>query len=215
MGRVLMTLAAACVGWALGGCEASSPTSKMEQRPDIETIQDAPEPVINPETFVAAGDLAASRGQYGRACEQYEKALAGRPKDSGLAKKLALAYAKSGQMGKSIEAWQRYLVASDHSADAYGSLGYAYEQIYADGIRRHPQGALPRINYGLMLVRRNKVDEAITQMSAVLQAHEVNYNIASVYEQMGRRDLAQFYYRRSLECNPKFTPAKQKLASVE
>jgi Tfp pilus assembly protein PilF len=211
-------------GALLVGCEASAPTTERPERPDIETIQDAPEPTINFETYVAAGDLAVTRGQPVRAAEQYEKAIALRPKDSGVIKKLALAYTSAGQTGKSIDTWKRYLDATQNSADAYGSLGYAYElagnpteaeKTYKEGVARHPKGALVHINYGLMLVRRGKVDEAVTQMSAVLQPHEVNYNIASVYEQMGRKDLAQFYYRRSIECNPNFAAARQKLASVE
>ncbi len=211
-------------GLLIVGCEAASPKTQREERPDIETIQDAPEPIINAQTYIAAGDLSVSRGQHARAVEQYEKAFALRPKDSGLAKKIAIACASSGQTAKSLEAWQKYLVTSDHSVDAYGCLGYAYElagepdqaeKTYEEGIRKHPKGALIRINYGLMLVRRSKVDQAVAQMSEVLQPHEVNYNVASVYEQMGRRDLAQFYYRRALECKPTFSPAKQKLASVE
>lgn len=212
------------IGMLLVGCEASSPRTQREDRPDIESIQDAPEPTINFQTYVAAGDLAVTRGQPVRAAEQYEKALSVRPKDSGVIKKLALAYTSAGQTTSSIDAWKRYMDATQQSADAYGSLGYAYElagnpneaeKIYKEGVARHPTGALVHINYGLMLVRRGKVDEAVKQMSAVLQPHEVNYNIASVYEQMGRRDLAQFYYRRSIECNPNFSAAKQKLASVE
>ncbi len=221
MGRIGLVL---IVGLMMVGCEASSPRTMREDRPDIETIQDAPEPQINFETYVAAGDLAVSRGQHLRAAEQYEKAMAINPKDSGLVKKLAVAYSSGGQTNKSLDTWKRYLTASYESADAYGSLGYAYElagnpteaeKTYRAGVAKHPKGALVRINYGLMMVRQGKVDPAVEQMSAVLQPHEVNYNIASVYEQMGRKDLAQFYYRRSIECNPNFSAAKQKLASVE
>lgn len=206
------------------GCETASPKTERPERPDIEAIQDAPQPTIHFETYVAAGDLAVSRGQPLRAAEQYEKALTLRPKDSGVIKKLALAYTSAGQSQKSIDAWKRYMDATQQSADAYGSLGYAYElagqpteaeRVYQEGIAKHPKGALIRINYGLMLVRRGKVDQAVEHMSAVLQPHEVNYNIASVYEQMGRKDLAQFYYRRSIECNPHFQAARQKLAAVE
>jgi Tfp pilus assembly protein PilF len=206
------------------GCESSQQNAHRQPTPDYETIEDAPEPGINFETYVAAGDLALSRGRNAQAAEKYEKALKMRPKDSGLAKKLAITYSAAGQTERSIQAWKHYLVASYESADAYGSLGYAYElagnpaeaeKTYQAGIAKHPTGALVRINYGLMLVRRGKVDDAIAQMSAVLKPHEVNYNIASVYEQMGRRDLAQFYYRRAIECNPDFSAARQKLASVE
>jgi Tfp pilus assembly protein PilF len=138
-------------------------------------------------------------------------------------KKLALSYVKSRQLNKSIDAWKKYVDLSGGSDDAYGSLGYAYElagnpseaqKTYEEGVAKHPKGSLTHINYGLMLVRSEKIDLAVKQLSAVLQPHEVNYNIASVYEQMNRKDLAQFYYRRSLECNPNFAPAKQKLLVV-
>lgn len=209
-----------------GGCNSNGSASGPQRPPEPEPgdIAEAPAPDIKFETFIAAGDLAASRGQFGRAAEQYENALKAKPKDEVTLRKLALGYAKIGQMGASIEAWKRHLAATGGSADSYGSLGYAYElagnpadaeKTYLEGIKKHPTGTLVHINYGLMLVRKNKVDEAVKQMSAVLQAHEVNYNIAGVYDQMGRRDLAQFYYRRALECNPGFVPARQKLSMVD
>ena len=43
----------------------------------------------------------------------------------------------------------------------------------------------------------------------------VKRSLSRIYDQLGRRDLAQFYYRRSLECNPGFTPARQKLSMVD
>lgn len=216
----------ACLGVALTGCHDSGNSASRNPVPSDNSpdIGEAPLPDINFDTYVAAGDLAASRGQYARAAEQYEKALKQRPSDMPVLKKLALTYAKAGQTTASLDTWKRLLVASNYSADAYGSLGYAYElagnpneaeKTYKEGIAKHPKGSLVRINYGLMLVRRNKVDLAVEQLSAVLQPHEVNYNIASVYEQTGRRDLAQFYYRKSLEANPQFAPAKQKLASLQ
>lgn len=212
----------ACLGVGLSGCQDSGNARNPAPSDSSPDIAEAPLPDIGFETYVAAGDLAASRGQNQRAAEQYEKALKQRS-DAPVLKKLAIAHAKSGQTTASIETWKRFLVASSYSADGYGSLGYAYElagnapeaeKTYLEGISKHPKGSLVRINYGLMLVRRNKVEQAIEQLSAVLQPHEVNYNIASVYEQVGRRDLAQFYYRKSLEANPQYAPAKQRLAAL-
>ena len=208
---------------AVVGC-ASDNTSTGQRAPEPREITDAPMPKINFQTYVAAGDLAASRGQHVRAAEQYGKAAALRPEDTDILRKLALSHTRNGQMKPAVEAWKKYLSATGESAEGFGSLGYAYElagdptsaeETYLAGIKKHPDGALVRINYGLMLVRRNKVDAAVQQMSAVLKPHEVNYNIAGVYDQMGRRDLAQFYYRRALECNPGFQPARQKLTMVE
>ncbi len=178
---------------------------------------------VDAATYIAAGDLASSRGQFAQASEQYKKALASKPNDQIIIRKIALSEVKSGQLNKAIESWKKYLSITNGSIEGYGSLGFAYElagnqkeaeKTYLEGISKHPAGRLVRINYGLMLVRQNKVDQAVEQMSSVLQPHEVNYNIGSVYEQLHRKDLAQFYFKRSLECNPDFAPAKQKVASI-
>lgn len=218
------TLLSAVALATLVGCsndKADGPNAAARIDPD--TIAEQKMPEIKPDTYVAAGDLAASRGQFGRAVSQYESALKLRPDDAATSRKLALAYVKADQMPAAIEAWKRYLKVSHGSDDAYGSLGYAYElagkpadaeATYKEGVAKHSDGKLTHINYGLMLVRKNRVDDAVKQLSAVLSPPEVNYNIASVYTDLGRRDLAKFYYRRALECDPGFEPAKQKLASI-
>ena len=206
------------------GCGANKPAQAERPPSDTNSIAESPMPKIAPETYVAAGDLALTRGQPLQAAEQYAKALKARPDDPQLLKKLGLAQVKANQLDVAAETFRRYVHASGGSADAYGTLGYCLElsghaaeaeKTYLDGIRKHPDGALVRINYGLMLVRRNQVDAAVKQLSAVLEPHETNYNIASVYEQLGRRDLAKFYYGRALECKPGFGAAQQKLAMVD
>lgn len=211
----------------LSGCQSSGPNqanAPHHENIDDTSIADAPMPSIKPQTYIAAGDLAAARGQFPLAAKQYEGAVKLNPNDAPTLKKLALCYVKADQMPAAIDAWQRYSKATDGSSEAYGALGYAYElagnptaaeQTYIAGIAKHPDGGLVHVNYGLMLVRNNRVDEAVKQLSAVLQPHEVNYDIAGVYQQLGRRDLAQFYYRRALECNPNFYAAKQRLAALD
>lgn len=209
----------------VAGCQSGGNTNSADSRPpDGADIADAPTPTIKADTFVAAGDLAASRGQHARAAAQYEQAVKANPNDPATIKKLALAYVKANQMPAAVETWKRYLTVSKNSDDAFGSLGYAYElagkpaeaeATYKLGLEAHPDGALTHVNYGLMLVRRNKVDEAVKTLAVVLQPSEVNYNIAGVYAQLGRPDLAQFYYKRALECDPGFVPARQKLSMLD
>ena len=206
------------------GCQTGSTPQARHQQMDDASIAEAPMPTIDANTYVAAGDLAASRNEFAVAATQYENDLKDNPNDAVTIKKLALIYIKADQMPAAIDAWKRFVKATNGSAESYGSLGYAYElagdpknaeKTYQLGIADHPDGALPRVNYGLMLVRNNKVDEAVKQMSVVLQPEQVNYNIAGVYQQLGRRDLAEFYYRRAVECNPNFWAAKQRLATID
>lgn len=218
-------LTLAVVG-VLAGCNSADKPADANRPVDVnsESIAEAPMPNIKSDTYLAAGDLAMSRGQADKAVAQYRSAVAANPKDASILRRLAMAQVQSGQTQPAIETWKSYLSLTKGSDDAYGSLGYAYElagqsevaeKTYRDGIARNPKGALVHINLGLMLVRRSKVDEAVATMSAVLQPHEVNYNVASVYEQMGRKDLAGFYYRRSLECKSDFRPAMQKLSMAD
>ncbi len=208
----------------LAGCSQDRQAQNERPPTDTASIAEAPLPTIKPETYIAAGDLAAQRNQPQQAAEQYAKALHARPGDAPVLKKLGLAHTQAGDLAAAEETFSQYVKASGGTADAYGALGYLQElagkqreaeKTYQEGIRKHPDGALCRINYGLMLVRRNDVEGAVTQMSAVLEPHEVNYNIASVYEQLGRRDLAHFYYNQALECKPGFLAAQQKLAMVK
>ena len=212
-----------CVA-VLAGCHSANNNQHEAANIDTDSIAEAPIPKIEPQTFIAAGDLAASRQQYAQAAHQYGQALEGLPKDGPTMKKMGICQVKSGDLPAAIATFQRYVATTDGAADAYGSLGYAYElsknpdqaeKTYQEGIKKHPDGKLVRINYGLMLVRHARVEDAITQLSAVLQPQEVNYDIAGVYDQMGRKDLAQFYYRKALECDPGFVPARQKLSMVD
>ena len=211
------------MAFVAAGCASKDQTTAHRQV-DIDSIGDGPLPDIKPETYVAAGDLAATRNNFDGAAGQYEQALKAKPDDAATTRKLALAYVKCNKLPAAIDAWKRYLAASHGNDDAYGSLGYVYElsgkpvdaeKTYQAGVVAHPDGPLTHINYGLMLVRHNDVDAAVKQLSAVLKPPEVNYDIASVYGELGRRDLAQFYYKRALECDPGFDAARQKLTMLD
>jgi Tfp pilus assembly protein PilF len=71
------------------------------------------------------------------------------------------------------------------------------------------------VNYGLMLVRQNRVPEAIQQLSVVLHPAEVHYNIGSVYEKMGQKDQAKAEYQKAMEIDPKFWEASARLAALQ
>lgn len=189
--------------------------------PSIAEVKPQP---VTPETYEATGVLAESRGQYEPAARFYQKALEGKPHSLSLTKRIALCYTKLGDFPKSELWWKRYMDVSQQSADAYGCLGYSYElsgnasaaeKTYQEGINRYPTAALLRTNYGLMLVRQSKIDAGLAQLTTVLKPAEANYNVGSAFEQMGRKDLAQFYYRRAVDLDPGFSPAKTKLSLIE
>lgn len=211
----------------LAGCkENASTTADDHFVPDVNSrsISEVPTEAVKPETYEATGILADSRGQFEPAARFYEKALEGKPGNVSLTKRIALCYTKLGDNAKAELWWKRYMDVSNSSADAFGCMGYAYElagnplsaeKTYQAGVTKYPSSPLIQTNYGLMLVRQSKVDAGLVHLNTVLKPAEANYNVGSTFEQMGRKDLAQFYYKRAIDADPGFSPAKTKLAIIE
>ena len=66
-----------------------------------------------------------------------------------------------------------------------------------------------------MLARHGRPNEALLQLQAVLPPAKAHYDLASVYETMGRKREARTEYAKSLELDPAFGDARTKLASLD
>ena len=208
-----------------GGCKSSDGfTSGRPIEPDADLIKEADAPRVNFDTFFAAGELAESRGRWRDAAFSYSNALDIEPDNLPTLRRLAIAQVRCGDLPVGLASWQTYLAQSDGAPDAYGGLGYCYElcgdlakadQTYRDGLARHPDGQLLRVNYGLMLARSGKIDQAKTNLAAVLTAGQVEYNLASVFEQQGKLGEAQQHYKLASQLDPTLAAAHQRLAAIE
>jgi tetratricopeptide (TPR) repeat protein len=191
-------------------------------RSEFESTEDPP---LNAETHFAAAQLNETQGNVPAAIEQYEQCLSAKPADeSPVLYRLGVLYTQVRQYPQAISAWNRYIVATQHAPVGYSNLGYcqelsgdrgAAEISYRTGIERDPKSQPCRVNYGLMLARAGRIEEATTQFSAVLSPAEVHYNLASVYQQQGKRDQARSEYRQALKVDPAFSDAKQRLAALD
>ena len=186
-------------------------------------VDEAKEPQINARTRLAAGQLAESQGNLAAAMKQYEEALKIDPKSQPALYRLGLVQAQAKRFDDAIETWKRYVKATDGSASAYSNLGFCHElaghraeaeAAYKKGIAKDPKNEPCRVNYGLMLARAGRVGDAVVQLQAVLAPAEVAYNLASVYEQQGKRELAKEQYRQALELDPEFQDARARLAKL-
>ena len=194
---------------------------KLAPRDEFEAGKEV---AIMADTHFAAGRLAESQGNMAVATEQYEKTLRINPKHREALFRTAIVQVKEKKLSAAIETWKKYVVATDGDATAQANLGFTYElanratdaeQAYLKGIKRDPTNAACRINFGLMLARRERFNEAVLQLQTVLSQADVHYNLASVYEELGRREQAKIEYRKALALDPELKDAEARLAGLE
>ena len=138
--------------------------------------------------------------------------------------RLASVYTQQKNWPEAIATWEAYTRATNGSAAGFNNLGFCYElagnlteaeRAYRNGIEKDPDDPSCRVNYGLMLARNGRVDDAMAQLRVVLTPAEVHYNLGSVAEQQGRKEEAKAYYRKALELDPKLHDAKARLVALQ
>jgi tetratricopeptide (TPR) repeat protein len=218
------------VGAAVAGCAKDGAVNTAMSRADgerlknekakSEMIKDQP---LTADSHFAAGQVAETQSDVPRAVEQYELALKLDPKHPGSLFRLALIYTQQQQYPEAIQTWTRYISATGNSASGYNNLGLCLELAdraeeaevaYQTGIKREPNNQPCHVNYGLMLARHGRVEEATAQLQAVLTPAEVHYNLASVLELQGQKEHAKAEYRKALQIDPAMNDAKERLASL-
>lgn len=187
----------------------------------FETSQDPP---FQASTRLAAGQLAETRGDKARAIAQYNEAVRIDPNCKEAYYRLGVLYCAVQHYPDAIKAWKGYLKVTGDDATACANLGFCYElagrhieaeAAFEKGIAKDAMNNACRVNYGLMLVRDNRVNEGILQLQTVLTEAEVHYNVASVFEQTGRKEQARAEYRRAVDLDPNMTDAQARLSALQ
>ena len=201
--------------------DTTATDAKNERHDPFETMADPP---LNANTRFAAGQLAESEGTPQKAIAQDREALKLDPRHQQTLFRLGAIYTDEKKFDEAIKLWQRYVEATDRSPAAYNNLALCYEKAerfneaektYRAGIDRDANDSTCRVNYGLMLARQGRTDEAIAQFETVLSPAEVHYNLGAVCEQQGKKDQAKAYYQKALELDPKLHDAQARLAALK
>jgi tetratricopeptide (TPR) repeat protein len=221
-------------GAGAGGCDKNKREEKQREKEiaqrqkgeadanaSDEKFEKSDDPPFTADTRFAAGQLAESQGNLDNAIAQYRAAIKLNPKHLDAMFRLGGVYVQSRRFDEAIAMWQQYIKATNDAPQAYSNLALAYEtagrfddaeKAYQAGIARDPKNQSCRVNYGLMLARRNQLDGAIAQLSTVLSPAEIHYNLGAVCEQQGRTEEAKAYYRKALELDPKLRDARARLS---
>jgi tetratricopeptide (TPR) repeat protein len=226
---VRLLIAVLVVGCGSKQKEPESPVQKLsetdvnEMSAEHSKFEHTKDPPFSAQTRYAAGQLAESRGDPQTALKQYKAALETDPKHRPSLYALGLLQTQLRQYNDAAGTWQNYIKATNGDGESYNNLAFCYElagknseaeATYKKGIQAAKGSDVCRINYGLMLARLNRENEAITQLSAVLKPAEVHYNLGSVYEQMRQKDRAKAEYNKALELDPDLRDAKARLATM-
>jgi tetratricopeptide (TPR) repeat protein len=211
----------------LGACSSHNTTPQADNSkvtPDEASVPVAKDPPMRANTRFAAGQLAESQGNFDAAIHQYNKALDIDPKHLPSLYRLGVIYAQFKNYDKSISIWQRYIAVSNNAAEGYGNLGYCYElatmpklaeATYQKGIEKDAKNAYCRTNYGLMLARQHKIQEAIRMWNPVLSDAEIHYNLAGIYALDGRKQEARAEYQKALASDPTLIDARARLSELD
>ncbi len=187
-------------------------------------FEKSPDPAISPETYFAAAQLAESQDEPNKAIAQYKAALKSDPRHLPSMYQLGTLYTQLGMYADGAAIWQQYVAATNASAAAYGNLGFCYElarrpkdaeEAYKKGVAKNGAEQTCRVNYGLMLARQGRVEDAIAQLGAVLKPAEVHYNLGSVFEQQGKKESAKSEYQKALLIDVNLHDASKRLKGLK
>lgn len=216
----------ALLGVAAVGCHHNQTGQQNAVVPlDVppEKFEKSKDPPIAAATHVAAGQLAQAQGGYDEALAQYRKALKLQKDCIDAVYGMGLVYTMQRDFPHAVDAWNQYIKLTGGSATAYSNLGFcqevagntaAAEAAYKAGIAKNPRNEPCHVNYGLMLARRGKTNEALAELQKVLPPAKAHYDVASVFETQGNVRDAKLEYRQATQLDPSFDEAKQKLASL-
>lgn len=216
---ILMATVTGCASNANKPPQATSPSTAAP----LTEFEKSKDPPINAKTHFAAGQLAESQGDYQTAIKQYEKSLSIDARYADACFRLGCVQTLSREFKKALATWNRYVTITNGSATAYNNLAFceelagntaAAEGHYRLGIERDPKNEPCHTNYGLMLARHGRTNEAILQLQMVMPPAKAHYDLAAVYEQTGHKQAAKTEYAKALALDPSFDAAKAKLAMI-
>lgn len=172
----------------------------------------------DPRVALLNGNLFSAIGDADLAVEAFKEGQSQNPDDPTLAYNLAMSYYRQGNLPKAIEEFEKSAIKAPTSPIAvlaYGHLGAIYysredydraEFYFRDAVRLKPNDAKYHYNLGLVLWKKNNVEEALRSFQRSLDSGgsdpEVFRSIADAFVTLGKPSLATQALKKGLALQP-------------
>ncbi len=199
-------------------------SGRLGSKADIPTnVKDAESPKVYPETYLAAGRLFESHGQFEKAIVQYRKAIAVNHSYVEAHHRLGLLWSLLSRREEAIDALSRAVQLAPDDAMLRNNLGFELllagrfpeaEVQLEKALTLQPVFARAHVNRALLESKLGRFDEALAHFQAALPAAEAYYNLGLMYRSHKRFDQAAASFAKALELNPKLAAANAQLRQL-
>lgn len=140
------------------------------------------------------GDIMKILGNDQRAVDYYKNAVTLNPENAGLHLKYARALDKIGQSDEALTQYGYALSSGSNDPE----LMYALERIYTQKLAQNPNDANTLTDFGAILQKENKLDDALKYYMQASQLDPTNVttrmNVGTLYQQKKNYDAAMAAY---------------------
>jgi Tfp pilus assembly protein PilF len=215
----ILVLAALCL---VAGCHQAD--RNVTRKSPLATSAERTGPRQNANVQVAMGRTAEQSGDLDTAMAAYNAALKNDPHRADANQRLAVVHDRLGRFQESAAYYAKALAEGPGDAEIFCDKGYSLylQRSWADAdvclrqsIALNPKLARAHNNLGLLLVKDEKIDEALAEFRAAgCRPAEAHQNVAFVLSTEKRFDLARRHYELALAADPSSTIARDRLAEL-
>ncbi len=220
-GRLWQVLVGVSLAFHLGCQQSPTPTSTLGNLPRPQS--DERRPKINARTYFAHAQLLERQGQFGRAAEQYHRALALQPESLGVRNRLGITLNKLGRHSEASAQFQWALARQPAKAHLHNNLGFSYylEGKYAEAeaklqraVQLDPEFARAHLNRALTLARLQRFDEIFAELKLAGSLADAHFNMGVILIDAEKYEQAGPYLEAAVALRPDFDAARRKLREV-
>jgi len=177
-----------------------------------------------PMTYHMLGKLAFAKGDYEEAVEHYSKQVELDPQAYGGYNNLGLTLSRLGRLDEAIDCFKKsvginpYVFPETHAllARAFrlqGKFDKAIAQIHK-ALKIAPDEERFKTGLKEIVSSREKFDKAVKELKSNPDSAEAHYNMAGIYYNQKKLDLAAEYCQKALKINPDYIKARTSLAGT-